>query len=171
MPPAELPAAAIADAGPLIHLDELGVLDLLSGFSEVMVPSVVAAEASRHRLGWQQRAPAVTRIVEPDPERVERVRSRSDEERLDPGEVAALALWQEHQEAVLLCDDLAARRRAAAMGCEVAGTLGILLWAARTSTLDEERTRALLASIPTRSTLHLTPALLDAALRSLEADG
>lgn len=39
----------VLDAGPLIHLDQLGCLDLLEGFSELLVPPVVWQEALRHR--------------------------------------------------------------------------------------------------------------------------
>ena len=34
----------VCDAGPLIHLDELGCLDLLADFSEVLVPETVGVE-------------------------------------------------------------------------------------------------------------------------------
>ncbi len=37
----------VADAGPLIHLDELNSLDLLD-FSEVLVPDAVWTEVARH---------------------------------------------------------------------------------------------------------------------------
>jgi hypothetical protein len=99
--PAELPSAAIADAGPIIHLDELGVLSVLGGFREVLVPDVVAMEAERHRPTWRSRAPAGLRTESPPQERMEnflRVGS------LAVGEAAALALWREHPMAVLLCD-------------------------------------------------------------------
>ena len=39
----------ICDAGPLIHLDELSALDLLSDFSAVFVPQDVWSEVERHR--------------------------------------------------------------------------------------------------------------------------
>ena len=39
----------VCDAGPLIHLDELGCLDLLSDFSEVLVPEAVWREVRQHR--------------------------------------------------------------------------------------------------------------------------
>ena len=32
---------AVLDAGPLIHLDELGCLRLLAGYSEVLLPEIV----------------------------------------------------------------------------------------------------------------------------------
>jgi hypothetical protein len=92
-----------------------------------MVPSVVAQEAEHHRPGWQGRAPATLRLVDPDPARVRQLLA---ETRLDPGEAAALALWERRRDAVLLCDDLAARRHAEAAGCPMVGTLGLLLAAA-----------------------------------------
>ena len=39
----------VADAGPLIHLDELGSLDVLADFSAVHVPKLVWQEVLRHR--------------------------------------------------------------------------------------------------------------------------
>ena len=39
----------VCDAGPLIHLDEVGCLDLLADFSEVLVPDAVRREVQRHR--------------------------------------------------------------------------------------------------------------------------
>lgn len=41
----------IADAGPLIHLDELGCLDLLRDFARVWVPDAVWQEVEAHRPG------------------------------------------------------------------------------------------------------------------------
>ena len=48
---AETDAASlvICDAGPLIHLDELGCLNLLRDFAEVRVPHAVWQEVQRHR--------------------------------------------------------------------------------------------------------------------------
>jgi hypothetical protein len=45
--PIEPPATAICDAGPLIHLDELGSVDLLTGFGEILVPEQVCVEVVR----------------------------------------------------------------------------------------------------------------------------
>lgn len=39
----------VCDAGPLIHLDQLGCLDLLSDFSVVLVPDAVWSEVLKHR--------------------------------------------------------------------------------------------------------------------------
>ncbi|HUP25546.1 MAG TPA: hypothetical protein VNB06_21720 [Thermoanaerobaculia bacterium] len=39
----------VCDAGPLIHLDEVGCLDLLLDFSAILVPEAVGAEVELHR--------------------------------------------------------------------------------------------------------------------------
>ena len=39
---------AVADAGPLIHLDELGGLEVLAVFSSLVVPDVVLREVGVH---------------------------------------------------------------------------------------------------------------------------
>ena len=39
----------VCDAGPLIHLDELGCLDLLTDFQTVLVPEQVWREVENHR--------------------------------------------------------------------------------------------------------------------------
>jgi hypothetical protein len=45
------PPLVVCDAGPLIHLDELGSLDLLADFPDVLVPDAVWREVNLHRPG------------------------------------------------------------------------------------------------------------------------
>lgn len=45
----KVPLDVVCDAGPLIHLDELGCLDLLADFRSVLVPEQVRQEVERHR--------------------------------------------------------------------------------------------------------------------------
>ncbi len=39
----------VADAGPLIHLDELGALDVLSDYHQIFVADAVWQEVAHHR--------------------------------------------------------------------------------------------------------------------------
>ena len=87
---------------------------------------------------------------------------------LDPGELSALALWREHRDFVLLCDDLAARRTAERLGCEVAGTLGVVLWAARTGRVRAEEARILIRAIPNQTTLHVRADLIEQVAGELD---
>ena len=43
------PAQVVCDAGPVIHLDELGCLDLLQDFPRVILPGAVRREIEHHR--------------------------------------------------------------------------------------------------------------------------
>jgi len=115
----------ICDAGPLIHLDELGCLDLLTDFSAVLVPEIVWEEVRHHRPDVLGRpAPKLTcvQVSLPDEARLTTlIRLLS----LDAGEQAALALMLQHPQAILLTDDAAARLAAEQLGLRVHGTLGI----------------------------------------------
>ena len=42
-------ALVVADAEPLIHLDELDALDVLSDFKEILVPNAVWLEVQQHQ--------------------------------------------------------------------------------------------------------------------------
>ena len=45
----------VCDAGPIIHLDELGCLDLLGDFQEISLSDTVWKEISRYRLSALKR--------------------------------------------------------------------------------------------------------------------
>jgi predicted nucleic acid-binding protein len=159
--------AAIADAGPLIHLDEVGWLFVLETFATVWVPPAVAEEATRHRPNWKSSAPANLLIEVPSQEAWEWWQAEKNFVGLDAGEKAALALWRSHQDAILLCDDLQARTVAQDFGVPVMGTLGLILRVAQLSLRPISEVRAILNDLPKRSTLHLKPALLHRVLDSL----
>jgi len=38
----------VCDTGPIIHLDELGCLDLLDDFTEIILPGSVVEEIEQH---------------------------------------------------------------------------------------------------------------------------
>jgi len=61
----------VCDAGPLIHLDELGCLDLLSDFQAVLVPGLVWREVVQHRAAaLEQGAVQLSRVNVPLPDDV-----------------------------------------------------------------------------------------------------
>jgi predicted nucleic acid-binding protein len=156
----KVPLDVVCDAGPLIHLDELGCLDLLADFRSVLVPEQVWQEVERHQpdalrqceIAFQM----VPVIVSTEVAFQTLVRAMA----LAMGEQAALSLMVHHPQAVLLTDDAAARLAAVTLGCKVHGTIGILLRAVR----RQQRTRGdiltILHHLPEHSTLHIRPSLL-----------
>ncbi len=166
----ELRTAVVCDAGPLIHLDELGCLDLLADFAAVLVPDRVWAEVGHHRPSALVQADVcLSRVEVPqvdEPRFQVLVRAYS----LDAGEQAALALAREHPHAILLTDDAAARLAAEQLGMRVHGTLGVLLRSIRRGQRTPEEVVALLEQLPQESTLHIRPELLRAATSRVRHD-
>jgi predicted nucleic acid-binding protein len=127
----------VSDAGPLIYLGGVERLALL--FGRVVVPRQVWDEVVSpgvERPGSAAVAAAAwidVRTPSPSPltERLSEV--------LGTGEVAAIGLCLELQAELLLCDDLEARRIAAAQGIRVVGTLGLLVRGKRAGRLDAVR--------------------------------
>jgi predicted nucleic acid-binding protein len=159
---------AICDAGPLIHLDEIGCLDLLADFQALVVPEQVWEEVARHRptvLDVQTPAfhrPPVT--VASDPRFRALVKSFS----LDAGEQAALSLMSDYPEAVLLTDDAAARLAAQALGLRTHGSIGVLLRSVRLGRRKKAEVLSILRGLPTHSTLHIRLSLLQEIIEQVE---
>ena len=159
--------AAICDAGPLIHLDEIDCLDLLTDFQALVVPDQVWEEAAHHRPAvLKAQAPAFHRVpvtLAEDPRFRALVKSFS----LDSGEQAALSLMNDYPEAVLLTDDAAARLAAQALGFRTHGSLGVLLRSVRLGRRNKAEILSILREIPTRSTLHIRLSLLEEIIQQV----
>jgi predicted nucleic acid-binding protein len=158
----------VCDAGPLIHLDEVGCLDLLADFSEVLVPEAVWVEVLKHRPGALTHSAVTLRRVrptEPEPPALEALALVLS---LHTGEWEALRVALEHRPGLLLTDDTAARLAAGNLGIVTHGTIGILVRAIRRNQRTKPEILALLRMLPTRSTLHLKRSLLNSVIEEVE---
>ena len=127
MASADSRSVVVCDAGPLIHLDELGCLDLLSAFREVFVPEAVWREVAKHRpSALRRRRVQLKRVTLGSRASVELAKLAAAVA-LAAGEVEALTLMAELTDAVLLTDDSAARLVAERFGYHVHGTIGIIV--------------------------------------------
>ena len=167
---AATPPIVVCDAGPLIHLDELGAVDLLGDFSRVLVPESVWQEVERHRPAAlahpavrleRVRAPAT---VSPELEALIRLLP------LHPGEAEALAVAGGHPGAELLTDDTAARLAAKTMGLPAHGTIGVLVRAIRRGQRTRQEVVNTLRLMPKASSIHVKPALLEEVIRQVEQE-
>src|SRR5437868_10328296 len=138
----------VCDAGPLIHLDQLDCLDLLSDFSRVVVPDVVWREVELHRpIALEQKAICFERLTprgDPSAELVSLHRLLA----LHAGELQALQLAQELTANYLLTDDSAAKLAAQTLNVSAHGTLGILLRAIRRRQRTSEQILDVLNALP-----------------------
>ncbi len=149
----------VCDAGPVIHLDELESLFLLEDF-RILLPETVHEEIEKHRpsaleglhyslFASRGRMPAgdalstMCRIFA-----------------LDAGETEALSIVEENPNAIFLTDDAAARLVAEKTGFKVHGTIGILVRGIRRGLLTVDQVLKILSQMPTKSSLHIRPSLL-----------
>lgn len=158
----------VCDAGPLIHLDELGCLGLLNLFSEILVPEAVWAEVHQHRpSALRHRRVRLNKVdIVADPAPV--LAALMGAFPLDPGEKQALRLMQQFPDATLLSDDGQARLVAKGMGYRVHGTVGVLLLALQHGRSSKRRVINLLRAIPRKSSLHMQKRFLDSVIRGVQ---
>lgn len=161
--------AVVADAGPIIHLDELACLDLLADFGQVIVPETVWLEVHLHRpLALESAGTVFVR------QRVRKlsplVNALAPIYTLHSGEQEALHLCVELGDCLLLTDDTAARLAAKSLGIPAHGTLGLLVRAIRRQTRTQSEVIGLLRDIPMRTSLHIRPALLAEVIEGVEAN-
>lgn len=165
------PPVVVCDAGPVIHLDELGCLDLLHDFPDLILSVAVRREIERHRPAALRRRGFSWRDATPcgSPSAALSVLARVLP--LHSGEVEALRVAADHPGAILLTDDAAARLAARSLGIRVHGTIGILLRSIRRRRRSRAAVAALLRELPRRSTLHVKAELLNGFIRTVERSG
>jgi len=159
----------VADAGPLIHLDELAALDVLSDYAAVLVPNGVWIEVHRHRPQALKQV-SVKLIRQPSPPASDRVNAITALYTLHHGEREALALCFAHTINLLITDDTAARLAAKSLNITTHGTLGLLVRAVRQQLRTPSEVLALLAAIPQQTTLHIRPSLLNEVIARVKAE-
>jgi len=107
----------IADAGPLIALEDIGRLDLLQSlYGEVLITDVVRKEVLADLPDWIHVESAY-----------DQASYRALQQQIDAGEASAIALAVEKPDCLLVMDEKRGRKVAKSMGVKVIGLLGVLL--------------------------------------------
>jgi predicted nucleic acid-binding protein len=162
--------SVICDAGPIIHLDELDCLDLLSDFQQVIIPEKVLQEVKHHRMHALD-MPGIRFILkQAGHDFDEGLLAISRTVMLDAGETEALALMRENPDALFLTDDASARLVAEQMGFKVHGTIGIIVRSIRAGHRKPAEVIQVLKEIPHRSTLYIKQALLDEIIPKIKSE-
>lgn len=158
---------AVADAGPIIHLDEIDFLHILKDFEQILIPDKVIEEINRHRPDalikldgyWQQCNQPIAAVVAA----VGKIYP------LHAGETAALAVCMKYPDALFLSDDTDARLAAKALDIEFYGTLGLLVRTIRRQQMTKEQVIDVLRKLPEQSSLHLKSTLLQQVIQCVMA--
>jgi len=149
---------AVADAGPLIHLDEIDALHLLAVADELLIPQTVYEELEAGTV------PSAFDYIEYELVEAEETELTVD---LDPGEIAALAVATERS-AVLLTDDLAARDAAEDITVEVHGSIGVIVLAYTRGELTKSNAAELMRALQTETSLFVTDAVVERGVSLLD---
>jgi predicted nucleic acid-binding protein len=165
--PSKIPQAVISDADPFIHLDELGCLDVLTAFREVLVPKEVWREVRRHRPAALRTPGVPFQKVDIIPAPSAQLSILIQEFPIDVGEEEALRLMGKFSEATFLTDDAAARIVAQLLGYDVHGTIGLLILGWRIGLRSKKDIIAILKSIPLQSSLFVTKEFLKSVMGEL----
>lgn len=154
----------ICDAGPLIHLDELGCLALLDDFDTVLIPDQVWQEVQHHRPQALTQSESKFQKIFISVNTSATFQKLVHQFTLDLGEQAALSLMATYPTAILLTDDAAARLAAQTLHYQAYGTLGVLLRSIRRQQKTAAEVVQLLQTLTTLSTLHIRRAFLQSVI-------
>lgn len=159
---------AVADSGPLIHLYEIGVLELLNLF-ELQIPDAVWEETvgrdriPAHALSNRDHLQKQTL----DSSNVESFVAANGLETLQRGEQECLCLCQLKGISLLLTDDLAVRDMAKGLGLIAVGSLGIVVRAFRAGLISHAQATTNLNALFDTSSLFVTRTIVELALEQL----
>jgi predicted nucleic acid-binding protein len=124
----------VCDTGPVLHLTEANLLNLLELVGQLVVPPAVAAELEHLLEPGDAWPPLVQTGL--SKESLELALGWESNGVLHRGEAEAIALALEIGAHWLLTDDAAARVFAESQGVEVHGSVGVVLWGAASAALD-----------------------------------
>lgn len=160
----------ILDAGPIIHLDEIECLHLLSNFRRLLVPDAVWKEVEGHRPRvFKNSTIPFENITFAENESIH-ISTLCNAFNLDTGETQAISLCLIHPDSIFLTDDAAARLVAKGIGIRAYGTIGILLRAIRKKQLEPPEVIKKLEDIPLKSTLFIRKNLLQATIEIIRKE-
>jgi len=159
----------IFDAGPVIHLDEIGCLFLLSDFHKLLVPFAVWEEVERYRPSalYTSNVPFIKTQVS---EIKASIHTLCNAFNLAEGEKEAISLCLLHPNSILLTDDAAVRLAAKSVGIRAYGSIGILLRAIRRKQLTPMDVIKYLEVIPFKSTLFIKKSLLKEIIEKVKKE-
>ena len=158
---------AVSNAGPLIALGKLGLVQLLSQlYDPILVPAPVYSEVVTRGLELGQPDAYTVQLAVARRELVvvnvgtAEASTAGNEPSLHLGERAAIQLARQEAADWLLLDDQLAREQAQELGLHVKGTLGVIVEAFRRQLLAAEEVELIFQAILDRDDIWISDALV-----------
>jgi len=162
--------AAAADAGPIIHLSEIGCFSLLRIFHALHIPDAVVEELSGHNISLSETSLGSVSVVRHTLPRdaVARFVRENGFERLHAGETECLFLCKRQALPVILTDDLSVRETAKGLGMKPVGSLGVIVRAYKKGFISLQDAERHLTALHETSSLFVTKAIVEIAIERLK---
>ena len=147
---------AVLDTGPIIHLNQIQSLDLVNIFEEVLVTETVLEELAEYQIPGKL-------------EEINYQKTAADQKsyNLDPGESTALETARQ-ENAVLITDDLEARKKAKELGIETHGSIGVIAVNQQKEKITLEQAKMKMRQLQKESTLFTTNQIIEQAIKKLK---
>ena len=151
-------AEAVSDTGPLIHLDEIGHLDLLADtFTHIYIPEQVIREianATVHTFICKNSEIISTEQI--SEQSLFSAKEKFSGFRLHLADLAVVTMLCKYERAIGVTDDMELRKTIESAGRTVVGTVGVLFRAYKQGTLGEKDLRNLVDLLFNDSSLYLS---------------
>jgi len=159
----------VADTGPLIHLSEIGCINLLKNFQMIHVPESVHGEYYKHK---KENDPDFfelknIKITIVQPEKVSDFIEKHGLSNLHSGERDCLYLCQDLSIDTILTDDLAVRDAAKKLDITPVGSLGIVARLYKEGYISLNQAETFLLDLYQTSSLYVTKTLVDLVIEQL----
>lgn len=159
----------VSDTGPLIHLSEIGCINLLNNFQMIYVPESVHGEYYKHKKAndpdfFELKNITITKV---QIEEVSAFINNHGLSNLHSGERDCLYLCQDLPIDTILTDDLAVREAAKKLGMTPVGSLGIVARLFKAHYISLDQAEKYLLSLYQTSSLFVTKTLVDLVIEEL----
>ena len=157
----------VCDTGPILHLKEANLLELLQKAGKVCIPKMVDIELKKLYPLWGKYRPEWILIDPLLPNETTQAESLFLSGLLDFGEAEAIILAKRLKPEWFLTDDTETRILANSLGMEVHGSLGIVLWSAAIGQINYIESKEALDSL-SKTSLWISRDILSEALKALK---
>jgi predicted nucleic acid-binding protein len=157
----------VCDTGPILHLREAGLLNLLERAGKVAIPKGVDRELSELDGSWRDLKPSWISVEVLSEKEVSDAIALHGTGFLGMGEAEAVIMAKNLKADWFLTDDTAARTFANMIGLEVHGSLGVILWAAAVGYLKHDEAKMGIEKLA-HSSLWISENILEKAYKALD---
>ncbi len=153
---------AVSDAGPIIHLHQITLLNKFLSTFEIYIPEEVSSEIKKHAVYVKAKK------LDLKPRYKDFARMLVEKYVLGLGESEAISLALQEKIRLFFTDDLDARTAAKEYGLEAHGTVGIILRMYSNGVISKEDAKKKVYALKEKSSLFIAKELVEWIVKEIE---